>query len=72
MGGGPLLFVCDVLLELIRALQHFTEFLGAVPSLRNLDNGLAFDAKLGLTLLLDKDHWVDGEWDGGLELELVA
>ena len=77
MGRGPLLLVhiwllCDVLSELIRALQHFTEFLGAVPSLRHLNNGLAFDARLGLTLLLDKDNWVDGAWDGGLEMELVA
>lgn len=77
MGRGPLFLVkmwlvCDVLLELMRAFQHFAEFLGAVPSLRRLNSGMAFDARLGLTLLLDKDNWIDGAWDGGLELELAA
>ena len=52
--------------------QTFPEILGAVPSLRYLNNGMTFDSAHGATLFLDKGNWTEGEWDGGLDIELVT
>ena len=51
-------------------IQTFIEMLGAVPALTCLKNGTTFDGALGPTILLDTDNWLDGDWDGGLELSL--